>query len=513
MSHKFIAAFTALFLVLFTACATTGGVTTESFPVLPDQPEVPESATAGLSLLEAIAQSAGQISSQLPAKTRVAIVAFSSQSSRLSEFIIDELIVELVITGQLRHIGHVYRFSTSATRVETATRVTVPRFNVRDDQDMQSMVAALNSQATGVQAASYGGTAQSAPVAAPPPVPRNLRSGTIGTDRVTVLWDSAGVGFSYRIYYHTLNNPADALSRAASGTSIDISGLTGNTQYYFWVSTVQDGREGDRSAALTVRTAAAQTASAPQTAPVAVQPAAQPVRSVPAGFVRINGGTFTMGSPSYEANRSNDEFQHQVTVSAFYMGRYEVTQREYETVMGTNPSSNRGPNLPVVNVTWFDAVNYCNRRSQREGLISAYTISGTNVTWNRSANGYRLPTEAEWEYACRAGTTSAYNTGSSITKSQANIDSRSTTEVGRFSPNSWGLYDMHGNVWEWCWDWYGEYSFVDQTDPRGASSGSRRVLRGGSWDYGAQDLRSAARSRRAQSGWVTNVGFRVVLPL
>jgi formylglycine-generating enzyme required for sulfatase activity len=243
------------------------------------------------------------------------------------------------------------------------------------------------------------------------------------------------------------------------------------------------------------------------------------------GFVRIQGGTFMMGSPSSEAERSDHEAQHRVTVSSFSMGQYEVTQREYETVMGNNPSTFKGANLPVENVSWFDAVFYCNQRSVREGLTPAYTINGENVTWNRSANGYRLPTEAEWEYACRAGTTGPFSTGNNITASQANYTGNypygntakgtyreRTTDVGSFASNPWGLYDMHGNVSEWCWDWYGGYSMADQTDPTGAASGSTRVLRGGSWTGGAQGLRSAYRFRIIPWIRVSSYGFRVVRP-
>ena len=181
---------------------------------------------------------------------------------------------------------------------------------------------------------------------------------------------------------------------------------------------------------------------------------AQSQASAPVGFVRINGGTFTMGSLANEPERMDREGpQRQVTVSGFFMGRHQVTQREYEEIMGTNPSEFRGPNLPIESVSWFDAVEYCNRRNQREGLTPAYTISGTGnnrtVTWNRNANGYRLPTEAEWEYACRAGTTTPFNTGNNITTAQANYDGNypynnnvrgeyreRTTPVGSFAANA-----------------------------------------------------------------------------
>jgi formylglycine-generating enzyme required for sulfatase activity/TolB-like protein len=245
----------------------------------------------------------------------------------------------------------------------------------------------------------------------------------------------------------------------------------------------------------------------------------------PEGFVRIQGGTFMMGSPGTEVDRDNDEAQHRVTVRSFYMGQYEVSQREYEAVMGNNPSSFKDPNLPVEQVTWFDAVRYCNARSLKEGLTLAYTINGEKVTWNRNANGFRLPTEAEWEYACRAGTTGPFSTGNNITTSQANYNGNypynnnakgtyreRSIDVGSFASNPWGLFNMHGNVWEWCWDWYAGYSMADQTDPAGAPSGTTRVLRGGSWDSGAQGLRSARRGDGDPSGRDDGDGFRVVRP-
>ncbi|GHT87735.1 hypothetical protein FACS1894137_15350 [Spirochaetia bacterium] len=234
----------------------------------------------------------------------------------------------------------------------------------------------------------------------------------------------------------------------------------------------------------------------------------------PDGFVRIQGGTFLMGSPSTEADRMNWEGpQHRVTVSAFSMAQYEVSQAEYEAVMGNNPSYFKGANRPVEQVSWFDAVAYCNARSLREGLSPVYTINGENVTWDRNAKGYRLPTEAEWEYACRAGTTGPFSTGNTITKSQANYDAGETAAVGSFAANPWGLYDMHGNVWEWCWDWIGLYSTEAQTDPTGAASGSARVLRGGSLiNSAAHNLRSAYRFIFTPSHRISIIGFRVVRP-
>jgi len=263
---------------------------------------------------------------------------------------------------------------------------------------------------------------------------------------------------------------------------------------------------------------------------------------LPANFVRIEGGTFTMGSPLNEPIRYDNEVQHRVTVSSFYMGKYQVTQAEYEAVMGTNPSNFKGSNLPVENVSWYDAVEYCNKLSQKENLTPAYIIdkgrSDINntsdsdtvrwlITWNQNANGYRLPTEAEWEYACRAGTTTPFNTGNNITTGNANYDGnypynknakgtyrQKTTPVGSFAPNPWGLYDMHGNVWEWCWDWYGSnyYSSSPASNPAGAVSGALRVVRGGGWNYSAADVRSAWRSYYTPSNRLNFIGFRLVRP-
>ena len=256
--------------------------------------------------------------------------------------------------------------------------------------------------------------------------------------------------------------------------------------------------------------------------------------TAPEGFVRIEGGTFIMGSPANEPRFDDDAEgpQHQVTVSSFYMGKYEVTQKEYQEVMGTTIRQQRdmvdknwaiygeGDNYPMYYVNWVDAAEYCNSRSRKEKLTPAYTITGSGnnrkVTWNRNANGYRLPTEAEWEYACRAGTTTAYNTGARITDNTGWYEANSgktTHPVGQKPANAWGLYDMHGNVSEWCWDWYGDYSDEAQTDPIGASSGSTQVLRGGSWDWPALSARSASRGGFYPNIRENMLGFRVVRPV
>jgi len=246
----------------------------------------------------------------------------------------------------------------------------------------------------------------------------------------------------------------------------------------------------------------------------------------PNDFVLIKGGTFTMGSPANEPERQNDETQHRVTVGDFYIDKYSVTQKEYQELMGGNPSENKGNNLPVENVTWFDAVRYCNARSTKEGLTPAYTISGETVTWNRAASGYRLPTEAEWEYACRAGTTTPFNTGNNITDKEANCYNHygynnnssgrvtggargSTAPVGSYQANRWGLFDMHGNTADWCWDWYGEYQTTAQNNPQGPQDGTLKVNRGGGFNDFPKHIRSAYRAAMPPDNASFNIGFRL----
>ncbi|MBC8532302.1 flavodoxin [Gehongia tenuis] len=257
-------------------------------------------------------------------------------------------------------------------------------------------------------------------------------------------------------------------------------------------------------------------------------------QDVPEGFILIEGGSFQMGSPDSEPWRSEDETQHSVTVSDFYISPYELTQADFQMVTNGNPSSFSGENLPVENISWLDAISYCNARSELEGLTPAYTVDGQNVTWNREANGYRLPTEAEWEYACRAGTTTPFNTENSPSAdevnyyghypyeiegnyfSQGDLDTQpgqyreTTVEVGSFAPNAYGLYDMHGNVSEWVWDYYGSYSTEEQTDPTGPETGSLRVYRGGGWNDFAKNMRSAYRATLEQDHGSFNIGIRLV---
>ncbi|MDR1971231.1 MAG: SUMF1/EgtB/PvdO family nonheme iron enzyme [Treponema sp.] len=287
----------------------------------------------------------------------------------------------------------------------------------------------------------------------------------------------------------------------------------------------------------------------------------------------IPGGTFAMGSDGMEPDRAPfQEFRHQVKISPFLLGVRELTVGEFRRFVeetgyrtaaeeaggafayneGTGqwdfrpdtdwrrPGFAQDGDHPAVNLSWLDAVRYCNWLSGKEGLQAAYTISGEDVRWDRSAPGYRLPTEAEWEYACRAGTDTPFFTGQRLSTAQANYNGnfpynngnrglfrKGTTAAASFPANPWGLYDMHGNVWEWCWDSYGLYYKAGEepalvTDPAGpspdgpspdgpdsAEPGALRINRGGGWASPAKFLRSAARSADYPETAGGSLGFRL----
>jgi formylglycine-generating enzyme required for sulfatase activity len=233
----------------------------------------------------------------------------------------------------------------------------------------------------------------------------------------------------------------------------------------------------------------------------------------PLEMVLVPGGTFIMGDTRGEGQL--DELPtHQVTLSSFYIGKYEVTQAEYQAVMGSNPAdgSGVGNNDPVYYVSWYDAVEYCNARSIQEGLTPCY--NATSWECDFSANGYRLPTEAEWEYAARGGTNdpdylySGSNDINSVAWHYYNSDV-TTQAVGTKAPNGLGIYDMSGNVREWCNDRYGSYSSSAQTDPVGPASGSYRLSRGGSCYGIASYCRVAFRSYYGTTGIHDFIGFRL----
>ena len=246
--------------------------------------------------------------------------------------------------------------------------------------------------------------------------------------------------------------------------------------------------------------------------------------------MRITGGVFAMGSPESEPWRVDDEVQHDVEVSDFYLAPLEVSQADFNRLMGREGGSD---SIPAANITWYEAIAYCNALSREAGLEEAYTIDGTTVTWNLNAAGYRLPTEAEWEYACRAGETGPFNMGHSPSADEANYYGHYPYEIegnyfnqgvletkpgiyrgepiesGSFEPNAWGLYDMHGNVAEWVWDCYGAYDAQDASDPTGPEAGELRVNRGGGWNDFAKNMRCAYRASLSAASSSPSVGLRI----
>lgn len=224
-------------------------------------------------------------------------------------------------------------------------------------------------------------------------------------------------------------------------------------------------------------------------------------------FIQIPGGTFLIGAVEGEDGAQNDEIpRHEVKISSFYLSAAEVSQELWTTVMGYNPSKYSGDKLPVESVSWNDCQTFIKKLNEID-----------------PGKGYRLPTEAEWEYACRAGSASAYNVGDKLTEADANFNYGSefanlaggemndlkTRPAASFAPNAWGLYDIHGNVCEWVQDWYGEYSSAQETDPRGSSTGSLKVHRGGSYMSIMKACRSANRNKEYPYKRLPKIGFRI----
>lgn len=240
----------------------------------------------------------------------------------------------------------------------------------------------------------------------------------------------------------------------------------------------------------------------------------------------LPAGEFQMGraandTPGDAKRLYSDELpQHRVEITrAYAMSETEVTQGQYEAVMGANPSEFVGKDdsarRPVENVSWYDAIEYCNKLSEREGLTKCYEVEGKVVQWPQGLDcrGYRLPTEAEWEYAARADEGTIY-AGSNKAEDVAWFSDNSkneTHEVKKHEPNQWGLYDLSGNVWEWVWDEYGRYKTESSKNPVGPLlDGSRPVLRGGSWNQGAWSARVAKRFWLGPGGRFGSLGFRLV---
>lgn len=223
-------------------------------------------------------------------------------------------------------------------------------------------------------------------------------------------------------------------------------------------------------------------------------------------FVLLPPGAFMMGSPKEETERFSFETQHKVTlIKGYYMAVYTVTQEQWQVVMGNNPSGFKGEkNLAVETVSWDDCQKFIVKLREKD------------------KKHYRLPTEAEWEYACRAGTKSPFHFGETISTDQANYNGNKTygpgkkgifrmktTSVGSFPANAWGLHDMHGNIWQWCQDWFGDYPQKDVVDPKGPDTGKSRVLRGGSWFDYPGNCRSATRTGLVPDSRDNDIGFRL----
>jgi len=339
-------------------------------------------------------------------------------------------------------------------------------------------------------------------------VPTNLIA-TAGIGQVSLSWTASTNATSYCVYYKSGSTTATTsdvkvTGPMISGTTAAMLGLAAGTQYGFVVTALKGLVESPASLPATATTA-------------------------PSNLVSTNIGTLK-GIPGGSFNNGTSV----VTLSAFRMSQHEITQSQYQAVMGNNPSyftsNSDAANCPVEQVTWYDAVEFCNKLSALESRANVYTITGRSpltgypitsatVTQDLTKSGYRLPTEAQWEYAARGGTTGTYYWGEATDDATvgqyawfSSNSSSKTHAVGQKTANAYGLYGMAGNAFEWVWDWYGTYASGAQTDPTGASSGSYRVLRGGAWTISSSYITSAYRGYGGSSDRLNSLGFRVIAP-
>ncbi|MEA1972662.1 MAG: SUMF1/EgtB/PvdO family nonheme iron enzyme [Candidatus Cloacimonadota bacterium] len=317
----------------------------------------------------------------------------------------------------------------------------------------------------------------------------------------TLSWecsDPDGDDLTYDVYWGTSSNP-QLMSEDQTELSFNPDNLDYETTYY-WKVVADDGEYQVESDLWSFTTEELE----------------------PGTMIFVEGGTFQMGDRFNEGSSSELPL-HNVTLNSFYMAETEVTQGEYEALIGNNPSQTSygiGENHPVSNLSWYDMIAYCNAKSTAEGLTPVYSGSGTGTICDWNANGYRLPTEAEWEYAARGGINEADNYRYSGCHNEADLPDYAwyssnggsyCKEVGTKQPNQLGLYDMSGNVYEWCWDCYDSsyYSSSPSSNPHGANSGSYRVFRGGYWYYSADYCRVAYRDGYYPSYSFLSLGFRI----
>lgn len=306
----------------------------------------------------------------------------------------------------------------------------------------------------------------------------------------TVYWTDVGAA-NYRIEESLTTDFSNPVSHTVGGCSYRFTHGNLGLNYYYRVSTVTGNKKITWSNS------------------VAVKAMASPWETMGNEYAALPKGSVAMGS---NMGAADEKPVHTVTLSPFEIGRFEITQGQYVAVMGINPSSVKGDDsLPVEQVSWPDAAAFCNALSRQAGLTECY--DETTGTCDYTKNGFRLPTEAEWEYACRAGTSTLYNTGdgeSDLDRAGWHYGNSGMTihPAGSKASNTWGLFDMHGNLWEWCSDWYGGYSSGGTTDPTGAAAGEKRVIRGGSAYNGS--CYSTDRNSNLPSTGGHDIGFRIV---